>query len=356
MATASQTSTTAIGLADPAAAARRRRSVMSIAGVSRAGVQRRALLARRLPSRLSGFILQVSGWHQLWLLLVSTAVFLLSTAPLEIQRRIVNDAFGAGSFQPILLLACAYAGVALGEGAMKLLMNMYRAWVSEHAVRSLRRTVHAAIDGRSIERQAEDSRGIGASMILAEAEPVGGFVGSSVSEPILQAGILVSVLAYMTYLHPMMALVALAVFAPQMLLVPLVQRAINERVRMKIRTLRKVTVAVTAADDTPIAEQRRRFDRVYQLNLWVFRLKFSTNFAMNLLTHLGVAGVLGLGGWYVVTGETEIGTVVAFVSGLGKITDPWRDLVAWYREMNVARAKYLMLADGVKTMLGARNG
>ena len=45
-------------------------------------------------------------------------------------------------------------------------------------------------------------------MTLSEAEPIGAFVGSSVSEPLLQGGILISVFAYMVYLQPMMALVA----------------------------------------------------------------------------------------------------------------------------------------------------
>jgi len=33
-------------------------------------------------------------------------------------------------------------------------------------------------------------------MIIAEVDPIGGFVGGSVSEPLLQGGILASVVAY----------------------------------------------------------------------------------------------------------------------------------------------------------------
>lgn len=317
-----------------------------------AATQRDALLSRRVPETLSGFIRLSSGWHQLWLLIVSTLVFLMSTAPLEVQRRIINDALRGHDYHPILMLAGLYAALALGEGLLKLVMNMYRAWISEHAVRSLRRSIDALLNSRSTHQGEADQTGIGASMILAEAEPIGGFVGSSVSEPLLQAGILGSVLIYMIYLHPMMAVVAVAVFSPQLIFVPLVQRAINSRVKQRIKTLRKVSIAVTTetVDEAPQV-QRRRIDRVLDLNLGIFQLKFSSTFAMNLLTHLGTAGVLALGGWYVVQGETEIGTVVAFASGLAKITDPWRDLVAWYRDMHVARAKYALLSAAVHNML-----
>jgi len=39
-------------------------------------------------------------------------------------------------------------------------------------------------------------------MAVAEAEPIGGFVGMAISEPLLQAGMLMSVIGYMAYLEP----------------------------------------------------------------------------------------------------------------------------------------------------------
>src|SRR3546814_13013696 len=80
------------------------------------------------------------------------AVFLLNAAPLEFQRRIVNDAVHRGATTAILWLAIGYAGVALAEGALKLVLNIYRSWVSETAVRHLRRTIHGLII-RSEERR-----------------------------------------------------------------------------------------------------------------------------------------------------------------------------------------------------------
>ena len=80
--------------------------------------------------------------------------------------------------------------------AFKLALNIYRAWVSEDAVRSLRKTLRDAGHGDGSET------GTHAAMVVAEAEPIGGFVGMAISEPLLQAGILVSVIGYMTFLEP----------------------------------------------------------------------------------------------------------------------------------------------------------
>jgi hypothetical protein len=59
------------------------------------------------------------------------------------------------------------------------------------------------------------------------------------------------------------------------------------------------------------------------------------NLLMNLMHHLSVRGravrrrLDGPGG------QLEVGTVVAIASGLGKLNDPWGDLVNWAREFSV---------------------
>jgi hypothetical protein len=86
-------------------------------------------------------------------------------------------------------------------------------------------------------------------MVLEEAEPIGGFTGISVSEPLLQGGILASVVGYMFVLQPWLALLGLAFFLPQTVFVPLLQRAINRRARDRILIKRDVSGAI--ADRSP---------------------------------------------------------------------------------------------------------
>ena len=305
-----------------------------------------------LPATLAGYVWQASGRHQIALALLSVLVFLLSAAPLEFQRRIVNEAIHDGIFAPIAWLAAGYAAVALAEGGLKLAMNVYRSWISESTVRHLRQTVcnlPPVADGRAA---AYD--GVELSMILSEVEPIGGFVGVSTSEPLLQGGILVSVFGYMVYLQPEIAMVSLLVFSPQLLFVPLLQKAINRRVRGRISVMRDVSGSlITHPVGEAAALQARRIQQVFQLNMGVFRLKFTMNFLMNLMHHIGVAAILAVGGWYAATGRIEIGTVVAFVSGLTKVNDPWGDIVNWFRDLNVNAVKYKLVADAIEQLEAA---
>jgi ABC-type multidrug transport system fused ATPase/permease subunit len=293
-----------------------------------------------LPPSLFVYIRRHSAGHQVALAALSVVVFALSAVPLELQRRIVNDAIGKGTLDTILWLAIAYIGVALVEGGIKLVLNVYRGWVSETAVRHLRRlALHA--------EAMKGAKGVELSMVLSEVEPVGGFVGVAVSEPLLQGGILLAVFGYMVYLQPMLAALSFLVFAPQLFFVPLLQAAINRRVERRVLTMREVSDGIVR--EIPAPEfHHPRIDRVFALHMGMYKLKFTMNFLMNLSHHTGVAAALALGGWYVVQGRIELGTVVAFISGLGKLNDPWGDVVNWFRDMTVNRVKYRLLAAALQ--------
>jgi len=308
-----------------------------------------------LPSTILGYILRFSGRHQITLAALSVVVFLLNTIPLEIQRRIVNDAVHTGALNSIVWLALGYAGVALAEGACKLAMNIYRGWVSESSVRHLRMTIHGAANGAS-DSPSADLQGIEVSLILSEVEPIGSFVGISTSEPLLQGGILLSVFAYMIHLQPEIALVSLLVFSPQLIFVPLMQRAINRRVTSPVEALREVSSGLIDPDHgrRHAATQAQRMEVVFTLNMGIYKLKFTMNFLMNLMHHVGVAVVLGVGGWYAASGLVQVGTVVAFVAGLAKVGDPWGDIVNWYREATVNGVKYRMIAEAFERLVQLR--
>jgi ABC-type bacteriocin/lantibiotic exporter with double-glycine peptidase domain len=50
-----------------------------------------------------------------------------------------------------------------------------------------------------------------------------------------------------------------------------------------------------------------------------------------------------LGGWQILSGQTDIGIVVAALIGLGRISQPWRELIAFYRELNAVLVKFQLL-------------
>ncbi len=158
-----------------------------------------------------------------------------------------------------------------------------------------------------------------------------------------------TVFGYMITLQPFVALVTLAIFSPQFVFVPLMQRAINRRTAARVKILREVSADIieSVTKDQASAGNEARINRIFELNMGIFRVKFSMNFLMNLIHHLQIVGALLFGGWSVVQGITEVGTIVAFVSGITRANDPWGDLVNYFRDLTSAQVKYRLLVDAV---------
>lgn len=142
-----------------------------------------------MPRTILGYVVSFTGKHQVGLALLSVAVFLLS---------------------------------------------------------ALRNIVRVADIESAIELQSRREAGIEVAMVLEEVEPIGGFTGVSLSEPLLQGGILASVICYMVFLNLNLNLVVLglAFFVPQMVVVPLLQSAINRRAEARILTKRTISGAI----------------------------------------------------------------------------------------------------------------
>jgi ABC-type multidrug transport system fused ATPase/permease subunit len=298
------------------------------------------------------YIWKVSGKHQVLLSLLAVCLFLIELVPLELQRRIINSATERADYSVIGWLCLTYVLAVVVQGSLKLVMNVYRGSVSEAAIRRLRLEVNPAAKAGAGGGSASGDEGVTISIIVSEAEAVGGFIGSSFSEPVLNAGILLSVFGYMLYTQPLLALVAIVLFCPQFLFIPLLQEAINKRTAWRIQIMRAMSVDIVneAAERAGVREAktfRQRVGEVYRLKMEIFYRKFGMNFLMNLFHHMGTIGILAVGGWLLLQGKTEMGTIVAFISGINRMNDPWGDLVDYFRELTNAGVKYHLIAETI---------
>src|SRR3954463_14075290 len=71
-----------------------------------------------MPAGIFGYVWQTTRRHQIWLSVLSVAVFLLTMGPLELQRRIVNATLESGAMHQVALLCAAYGALVLASGAI----------------------------------------------------------------------------------------------------------------------------------------------------------------------------------------------------------------------------------------------
>lgn len=303
-----------------------------------------------MPESLYRFVWRWSSRQQILLLVLSAIVFPLTLVPIELQRRIVNEAIESTQLRTLFVLCAIYAGVVVVQSGLKFSLNLYRGAVAEGIIRDLRHRVLARPDAKPDgAAQAEDStetaEGTAVAILSAEVEPVGNFTGNAISVPVVEAGTLIFALVYMFVIEPVLAIIGVVLFIPQAILVPFVQRSINRRAEHRINVLRGISDTITeqrsqGADSPELAAAGDQVDEVFGIRISIFRLKFGLKATLNLVEHFSVIGILLVGGWLVISGDTQVGTVVAFLSGLQRLRGPWRDLIAYYRAAADARVKY----------------
>ncbi|MEQ8248345.1 MAG: ABC transporter ATP-binding protein [Alphaproteobacteria bacterium] len=304
---------------------------------------------RHLPRGLYTYVWRVSAPQQVRLVLLTLAVFPLAMVPLELHRRIVNTAVALEDFGVILALGGVYLLFIAVNGGLKWVRGVYLGRVAEGVIRRLRFRIVRTLDGED-----DSEEGAKVSMVVAEVEKIGGFVAQAIADPLLQAGVFLSVFGYMLVVEPMVALVAFAFFVPSLVLTPLLQNVINRLSAERIREVRRLSRDMTHDDfdgmdeATLTAHYDPMIEQVHTLRVRIVVLKHLLKIANNALGHLGPLSVLILGGWLVIQGRTEVGTIVAFVSGYERLMGPARDLLNLYRQYSQMRVQYRLVAETVR--------
>ena len=318
------------------------------------------------PARsLYGYVWRMSGWHQAWLSLLAALVAGLSMAPLELQRRVVNNAIGGEDLPLLGVLAALYLAVVVLQTGLKYLLRVGQAWLGESAIRYTRRHLFGIHQGRSgPERSDEASRnerggneggregGRAVSIIGAEVELLGGFVGEAVAEPLVTGGMLLAILGYMFVVEPVLAAACLVFFVPQAIGVPLIQRVVNRFVERRIGLLRDFgeQVALAGAQSHSGhnaglgADHDAKLDAIYGNRIRIHLWKFASKGLVNLFNGLAPVTALIVGGYLVIIGQTSLGVVVAFISGFERLADPLRELIAFYRLAAQSRVRHDAIA------------
>ncbi|MEQ9695566.1 ABC transporter transmembrane domain-containing protein [Shimia sp. SDUM112013] len=288
-------------------------------------------------------IWKVSGRQQILLILISMAIAALAAVPLNYQKDIINGLTDGNIDKSVLLWMCA--------GMMgAILLSLTLKWISGYLSNTLGEDVIRRIRNRIVsgflDHPVPGGSGAVATMVSAEAEDLGKFTGSAFSEPVMQLGTLVSVIGFIVATQPGLGVIALCMIVPQVVVVLFTQRRVNALISERVHILRGATSEISNEHIAEAAEQiGRDFDRIYETRKSLFKWKLSTKFILSSVNGAGTVAVLLLGGGLVLTGKTDVGTVVAATMGLGRLQAPTAFLIAFYRQVSATRVKYELLRD-----------
>lgn len=301
---------------------------------------------------LLAFIWRMSGRHQIAALCLAILVTGLGLVPLELQRRIFDDALAGDDLRLLYMLALIYAGVLILHQGLKFGLNLLQAWIGESAIFYMRNHLwrlhrESGASGRGDERPI-------VSILTTEVEKLGGFVGFGPGQMMANASMLVGTLAYTFFVEPGIAAIGLAFVLPQALLAPLMQKRLNLLVEKRLILMRRYS-AVLGHDD-PGEGIGRRKTQLYRNRISFFVWKFLLKGVMNLMNALAPLAILIVGGWLAIRGETSVGVIVSFVSGFSRLADPIRSLIGFYREASQANVYHRLIGGWMRRQIGEREG
>ncbi|MGO4740202.1 ABC transporter transmembrane domain-containing protein [Bosea sp. 2KB_26] len=298
---------------------------------------------------LSRFVWRASGVHQFYVGLIAIAVALLNFAPIDLQRRIVDVAIADRDVRTLLLMGAAYLAIVLIQAALKYALLVYQGWVSESVVKNSRDRLTIVASERV--SPDEHTSGQTVNVIGREIDGVGGFVGVGISEFVVNLTFLCVIMAYMLYIQPLIALISLVFLLPQIFLALYMQADLNVLVERQVSLVRKLgdeTVAQTGSHSRETARESATIRAIFRNRIRFYFLKYGLKTLLNIANAIGPLMVLVVGGWMVIHGRTTIGTVVAFMSGLERLSNPLRDLLSFYREYQQAKVQYQMIGRWVE--------
>nr|WP_174820058.1 cyclic nucleotide-binding domain-containing protein [Ruegeria arenilitoris] len=312
--------------------------------------------AGAIERSIFGFIWKYSKRDQLVLLTVTATLFPLLYLTLELPKRIINDAIGASSeivdvwgyslsqTTFLVILCFAFLAAVLAHGLMKMRINTMKGVLSE---RMLRRFRYQLINRALLFPQPyfeRVSQGELVSMITAESEPMGGLMGDAISQPVLQAGQMLTILSFLFLQSVWFGLAAVALIPLQAWLIPRLQRQINLLNKRRIQEVRVLAAQIgeNAAGAATLRQnggwRHRRalisdqLSRLFSIRFEIYQKKFFMKFINNFISQLTPFLFYLVGGLLVLQGSVSLGALVAALAAYKDLSSPWKELLTYYNQ------------------------
>ena len=333
----------------------------------------RAFVEAREPHGMEktiyGFVFRHSLPQQLFLLALTVASFPVLYVSLELPKQIINDAIGGegfprsllglelGQIEYLMVLSFAFLGLVLLNGAFKFAINTGKGRLGERLLRRLRYDLYSRLLRFPLPVFKRTGQGEIIPMVTQEVEPLGGFMGDALAQPVYQLGILVTIGAFMLIQEPILGLAALALYPFQMYAIPKLQRRVTALAKERVQHVRRLsdrigesisTIEAVHADDGSNrlrADIAHRLGDIYDIRYEIFRRKFFIKFLNNFLAQLTPFFFYAIGGYLIIEGRLSFGAMVAVLAAYKDMSAPWKELLAYYQQQADARIKYDQVAQ-----------
>ncbi len=294
------------------------------------------------------------GNLKLQIILFAIIIFIVFSRviPLEMQKRIVNDAIALRNLSSLILYCGIYLLAVTTTSILKLAINYLQALIGERAMVAMRKDLYHHILTMPLGFFRTTQPGMVVSSLMTELSAAGTFAGQAFAIPVTNILTLLAFAGYLFSLHPKLAGATLLIYPVAVFVVPLLQKKANKankrRVDLSRETSNQIAESISGIHEIQVhgayEQENRKFDTLVEKlkktrirwSLFRFGIKTTNNYFVSL----GPFVVFLFGGYLVMHGELELGAMVAFLSAQEKLYDPWKELIEFYQTYQDASIRY----------------
>jgi len=289
---------------------------------------------------------------QLFLFLIIVVSLLFRVVPLEMQKRIVNQAVILKDYQLLFLYCGIYAAAVLLAGVTKYAINYLQVLIGQKILIEIRTELYRHILSLPLQFYRTMLPGTVVSAMTAELNAIGFFMGGALAIPLTSVLTYLTFLGFMVSVNPMLALLSSVFYPLELLVIPRLQRRYNRRNKERIQTIRQMSNVVNetvsgiqdvksyGGTDFEVRRLHVYINKLYTSLKQLFLLKYAIKFTDNLFQSFGPMILFLVGGILIIRGQFTLGALVAFLSAYEKIYDPWREMLAFYQSYQDAQVRY----------------
>ncbi|MGB3211375.1 MAG: ABC transporter ATP-binding protein [Desulforhopalus sp.] len=291
------------------------------------------------------------GWQAVLLASILISVF-FRVVPLELQKRIVNEAISNRDEHLLLWYCGLYISAVLLAKLSKYLINMLQVIIGQKILIGLRTELYMHVLHLPLQRYRGLRPGSAISGITGELNAIGAFLGQALAVPVTSILTYVVVFSYMFSLSHILTLITIAVYPFELIVIPLLQKKFNAWNQKRIITVREMSDTINEAINGIVeikSYNRYQFEKsriglliakLYRITVTLSLYKFGIKFSGNFFQALGPFLLFLVGGHLAINGQFSLGALVAFLSAHEKLYDPWQELRLFYQEYQNARVVY----------------
>ena len=294
-----------------------------------------------------------SKWYlQLAMIALIAGLVFLRVLPLEIQKRIVNDVLALGNAMQLLIYCLIYLLAVVFTSALKLAVNGLQTVIGQRALTDMRKELYQHILRLPLSFFRKTTPGTVVACLVTELSASATFIGEAIAVPLSNILTLLAIGGYLIWLNPLLGVVTLSIYPIALFVVPLVQSKVNtsnkSRVDVSNRMASLVTETVSGINEVhaqgSFQSEERKYnvivERLFKIRIVWTLYRYAVKVTNNLFVGLGPVIVLLLGGYLIMQGKTELGSIVAFLSAQEKLYDPWKELIGFYDTQQDASIRY----------------